>query len=99
MRNNDIPAPGTYEFLTSWHKAARVFHQETEKPEAIYRRQMPPGECVIFDNLRVLHARTAFSGDSERWLRGAYVDSDAWRSTATRVARKLGGEIAWAQDP
>lgn len=46
------------------------------------------GECVIFDNRRVLHARRAFDeqgdkGEIVRWLKGAYVDGDAiwdrWR--------------------
>ena len=41
------------------------------------------GECVLFDNRRVLHARKAFDvGDmgKERWLRGAYVDRDPYES-------------------
>lgn len=44
---------------------------------------MKPGECVIFDNRRVLHARKAFEvGDQgkERWLRGAYIDKDPFLS-------------------
>lgn len=68
-----------------WHKAARSFRGFTDSEQAVYARQMPPGECVIFDNQRVLHARTAFSG-GERWLRGCYVDSDPFFSK-TRVLR------------
>ena len=39
------------------------------------------GECVIFQNRRVLHARNAFDAESgDRWLKGAYVDGDVYRS-------------------
>lgn len=42
-----------------------------------------PGDCVVFDNRRTLHARRAFHGPGARWLKGAYCDVDAlwskWR--------------------
>ncbi|GAA5967633.1 hypothetical protein JCM11641_005716 [Rhodosporidiobolus odoratus] len=53
--------------------------------------QLQPGDCVVFDNRRILHARTAFEfttqgegekGEKEeeeeggRWLKGAYMDGD-----------------------
>ncbi|GAA5990846.1 hypothetical protein JCM5350_005138 [Sporobolomyces pararoseus] len=54
-----------------------------------FSHQLEPGECVIFDNRRVLHARTAFEfieteaskeeqgeGERGRWLKGAYMDGD-----------------------
>ncbi|GAA6006001.1 uncharacterized protein JCM10292_005642 [Rhodotorula paludigena] len=53
-----------------------------------FEHQLSEGECVVFDNRRVLHARTAFEfvrrGDEEaeggeepgRWLKGAYMDGD-----------------------
>lgn len=35
------------------------------------------GECVVFANRRVLHARRAFDTEmGERWLKGIYVDWD-----------------------
>ncbi|EME87684.1 uncharacterized protein MYCFIDRAFT_98155, partial [Pseudocercospora fijiensis CIRAD86] len=62
---------------------AKKFNDLIHRPEVIYERLMKPGECVIFDNRRVLHARKAFEvGDAgkERWLRGAYVDKDPFVS-------------------
>ncbi|BGP02466.1 putative oxidoreductase AIM17 [Rhodotorula toruloides] len=47
-----------------------------------FEHQLEPGECVVFDNRRVLHARTAFEflegkeGEGGRWLKGAYMDGD-----------------------
>ena len=72
-----------------WHKAARAFRDLVEAKSAVHQRQMPPGECVIFDNRRVLHARTAFSG-GERWLRGCYLDSDPFVSKTRVLQRKFG---------
>ncbi|KAI4194714.1 MAG: hypothetical protein LQ346_003634 [Caloplaca aetnensis] len=61
--------------------AIRHLKQELEADEAIYEQRLDPGTAVIFDNRRVVHARKAFKDEGgERWLRGAYVDGDAWRS-------------------
>ncbi|KAK5117704.1 hypothetical protein LTR62_005128 [Meristemomyces frigidus] len=69
-----------------WHAAAKKFNAAIHQPEGIYERMMKPGECVIFDNRRVLHARKAFEvGDvgKERWLRGAYMDEDPFLSKSS----------------
>jgi gamma-butyrobetaine dioxygenase len=69
--------------IGTWHSSAKVFNQLIHRPEGIYERMMRPGECVLFDNRRVLHARKAFAeGDAgrERWLRGAYLDRDPFES-------------------
>lgn len=69
--------------IRRWHQAAQKFNYIIHQPENIYERLMKPGECVIFDNRRVLHARKAFEvGDAgkERWLRGAYIDKDPYMS-------------------
>ncbi|CAK4028444.1 Gamma-butyrobetaine dioxygenase [Lecanosticta acicola] len=77
-----------------WHQGAQKFNYLIHRPEVIYERMMKPGECVIFDNRRVLHARRAFEvGDAgkERWLRGAYLDRDPYMSrlkTLTDLERK-----------
>ncbi|KAK4539188.1 hypothetical protein LTR36_001164 [Oleoguttula mirabilis] len=69
--------------VEQWHAAASKFSQLIHRPQGIYERMMRPGECVLFDNRRVLHARKAFeAGDAgkERWLRGAYLDKDPYLS-------------------
>ncbi|MCJ1481872.1 hypothetical protein MMC06_002032 [Schaereria dolodes] len=67
--------------LRQYVAAARRFKALVEDDDAIYETKMEAGTCVIFNNRRVLHARRAFSEDhGERWLRGAYLDTDVFRS-------------------
>jgi len=69
--------------LRHWHPAARKFNKIIHREENIHERMMKPGECVLFDNRRVLHARKAFEvadAGKERWLRGAYLDKDPFMS-------------------
>ncbi|KAK5743270.1 hypothetical protein LTR17_002747 [Elasticomyces elasticus] len=76
-----------------WYAAAQKFNTLIQKPEGIHERVMKPGECVVFDNRRILHARRAFEvGDEgkERWLRGAYMDEDPYRSKLQVLHRKFG---------
>lgn len=78
--------------VQKWHSAAQKFNALIEDPEVIYERLMKPGECVIFDNRRVLHARKAFEvGDAgkERWLRGAYIDKDPYVSKTRVLTEQL----------
>jgi gamma-butyrobetaine dioxygenase len=85
--------------MREWHEAAQIFRDLTEINNAVYRRQMKPGECVIFDNRRILHARTAFAG-GERWLRGAYLDDDPYLSKMRVLERKYKNAQsvqAWAE--
>ncbi|HEY5663165.1 MAG TPA: TauD/TfdA family dioxygenase [Ilumatobacter sp.] len=42
------------------------------------------GEAIVFDNRRILHARTGFDASSGRLLQGCYIDIDALVSTALR---------------
>jgi len=78
--------------IQQWHAAAQEFNNMIHRPEGIYERMMKPGECVIFDNRRVLHARRAFEvGDvgKERWLRGAYLDKDPYTSKLKALQHQL----------
>lgn len=87
------PLDLTSERLHAWHSAAQKFNQLIHRPEMIYERMMKPGECVLFDNRRVLHARKAFEvGDvgKERWLRGAYLDKDPYMSKLRVLQHQLG---------
>lgn len=65
----------------SYARALKELAARIEAPENIYEYRLKEGECVIFNNRRVLHARTAFDISSgERWLKGAYIDKDVWTS-------------------
>jgi gamma-butyrobetaine dioxygenase len=64
-----------------YHAAAAHFGQLIEAPDALYEYRLAEGDCVVFDNRRVLHARRAFDAEKgERWLKGAYVDNDVFFS-------------------
>ncbi|RMY47380.1 hypothetical protein D0863_15648 [Hortaea werneckii] len=79
--------------IARWLPAAKKFDELIHRPEGVYERMMKPGECVLFDNRRVLHARRAFEvGDigKERWLRGAYLDRDPFESRLRVLWEKFG---------
>jgi gamma-butyrobetaine dioxygenase len=59
----------------------RTLTKHIEDSKNVYQYRLQEGECVIFNNRRVLHARSAFDITSgERWLKGAYLDSDVFYS-------------------
>ena len=48
--------------------------------------------CAVFANRRVLHARREFDPKSgERWLKGAYVDTDAYLSKFRVLSERFRG--------
>ncbi|CAR29129.1 ZYRO0G01342p [Zygosaccharomyces rouxii] len=50
--------------------------------------KLPPNSCVILDNRRVLHARSAYSSDS-RWIKGCYMDKDTIISRLNYLREKF----------
>ncbi|GAA5925774.1 uncharacterized protein JCM15063_005114 [Sporobolomyces koalae] len=84
------------------HDALGQFATLCDDPQGRWRfnHQLQPGECVIFDNRRVLHARTAFefvepqpgqdsNGERGRWLKGAYMDGDeVWSRWRVEMDKK-----------
>jgi gamma-butyrobetaine dioxygenase len=57
-----------------------------DDPVNILEYTLREGDAVLFDNRRVLHARTAFTddgpsadvdGETNRWLKGCYLEADA----------------------
>lgn len=61
-----------------FREALAAFAKELEDEQSIFELKLNPGECVIFENRRVVHARRGFNTSTgERWLAGAYVDEDA----------------------
>lgn len=59
--------------MEAWYRAYDRFARIARDPRHQYRFRLGPGDFVIYDNHRMLHARTAFSGP--RWLRGIYFDA------------------------
>ncbi|KAL7823661.1 hypothetical protein V8C26DRAFT_383495 [Trichoderma gracile] len=91
--------------IRSWIRPAQVFSSLINHPDAVYEHKMEPGECVLFDNLRVLHGRNAFDNTTsagaggERWLRGAYIAAEDFLSRAAHIpkglAEKYRGDVPW----
>jgi alpha-ketoglutarate-dependent taurine dioxygenase len=75
------PFPVDNADMASWYLAARQFQAEIERPEHTVEYRLRPGECVVFDNWRVLHGRRQFNASSgRRHLKGAYVDDRTYRA-------------------
>lgn len=78
-----LPGDDAARFYAAYVAFARII----ARPELMVTFRLDAGDCVIFDNTRLLHARTAFSEDGARHLQGCYADLDALSSTL----RVLGG--------
>jgi len=73
-----------------FYEALSAFQETLDRPEFRYEFTLQEGDIVLFDNQRVLHARTAFRdktddevrrdgtvivpGEPTRWLKGCYLD-------------------------
>lgn len=64
------------ERMKSFYPAYRHYAEILERRELQVVFKLRPGELMLFDNTRVLHARTAFSASGSRHLQGAYSDLD-----------------------
>ena len=71
------------EALVEFYDAYRAFAEVIGRPELQISFRLEPGDCVVFDNTRLLHARTAFAdkGTGHRHLQGCYADLDGLLST------------------
>ncbi|KAJ5953094.1 uncharacterized protein N7479_011507 [Penicillium vulpinum] len=66
------------ESVNKLRDALAKFTSIIDNPKRIFELKLNPGDCVIFDNRRIVHARRQFNASvGSRWLAGAYVDTDA----------------------
>ena len=86
VRYNDrsMRGPADEHFCAALQTWARLL----ARPEFLLRLRLSPGDCLIFDNTRVLHARTAFAATGERHLQGCYADLDGLLSTLAVLRRR-----------
>ena len=81
----------------AFYPAFRRFTEILNDPANTYQYTLQEGDTVIFDNRRVLHARTAFSnierqtteGKTNRWLKGCYLEADALLDHRRVLSAKL----------
>jgi gamma-butyrobetaine dioxygenase len=59
------------------------------RPELTLHFSLEPGDCVVFDNTRLMHSRTGFTATGERHLQGCYADLDGVESTVAVLARRV----------
>ncbi|MEV7723299.1 TauD/TfdA family dioxygenase [Streptomyces sp. NPDC087917] len=82
--------------VEEFYAAYRAFGELLLRPELRLDFRLTPGDCLVFDNTRLLHARTAFSESGGRHLQGAYADLDGLASTLAVLRRAGRGEGAQA---
>jgi gamma-butyrobetaine dioxygenase len=77
-----------YAEVTAFYAAYRRWAELLARPERQLNLRLRPGDCLIFDNTRILHARTAFSVTGGRHLQGCYADLDGLTSTLAVLRRE-----------
>ena len=75
--------------MPAFYSAYRHYAEILERAELKLVFKMNPGDLVLFDNTRVMHARTGFSAGGQRHLQGAYADLDGLYSTLAVLKRGL----------
>jgi alpha-ketoglutarate-dependent taurine dioxygenase len=83
---------GGAESLRAFIAASNAYEKLLSSEGNLFEYRLNEGECVIFDNRRVLHARRAFDATKgERWLKGAYVDDDVFFSRLRVLQERFDG--------
>jgi gamma-butyrobetaine dioxygenase len=68
--------------IEEFYRSFALFEQHLHRQEYKYPRRMQAGECIVFDNRRILHARSAFDPSiGERHLKGTYIMMDTFWDT------------------
>ncbi|KAL2016404.1 hypothetical protein VTK56DRAFT_3789 [Thermocarpiscus australiensis] len=81
--------------METWKHAANAFEKIVESPKNMIEVKLKPGECVIFDNRRILHGRRAFStGEGSRWLKGAYISPTTVQAMETKLWEQMNPDPA-----
>ena len=88
----------------AYYAAYRAFAELAAGPDAMVTARLAPGDCVIFDNTRILHGRTGFAdgggsggaGTGRRHLQGCYADLDGLASVVAVLARDQAGRAGQA---
>ncbi|KAL4736745.1 hypothetical protein BDV11DRAFT_193197 [Aspergillus similis] len=62
----------------AWYKAAKHFNDIIHREDMEIWTQLQPGTALIFDNWRMLHGRSAFTG--KRRMCGGYISNDDFLS-------------------
>ena len=58
--------------MSQWYRSYQQFIQLLDKPSYQYNFTLEPQDFILYDNYRMLHGRTAFTGP--RWMKGIYLN-------------------------
>ncbi|MGA1616792.1 MAG: TauD/TfdA family dioxygenase [Ilumatobacteraceae bacterium] len=78
LNHRSLETPADSDFA----RALQVFSRILEEGEI--ELTLAAGEAIVFDNSRVLHARTEYDPSEGRHLQGCYVDTDLMKAKARR---------------
>ncbi|GAA1959960.1 2-trimethylaminoethylphosphonate dioxygenase [Catenulispora subtropica] len=79
-----LPAERINDFYAAYRRFAGLLYST----EAQLSFRLEPGDCLVFDNTRVLHARTGFRANGRRHLQGCYADLDGAYSKLKALRRR-----------
>ena len=85
-RSGATPSEAAAE-MREFYLAYRAFSVILLRPSLTLRFALAPGDCVVFDNTRILHSRAGFSAAGHRHLQGCYADIDGAESTVAVLGR------------
>jgi gamma-butyrobetaine dioxygenase len=76
--------------LAAFYRAYRRWAGLLARPDRALTLRLAAGDCLIFDNTRILHGRTGFTSTGNRRLQGCYADLDGLASTLALVSEEIG---------
>ncbi|WP_412537745.1 TauD/TfdA family dioxygenase [Longispora sp. K20-0274] len=82
------PLRAPHDELVAFYAAYRAFAEILARPAGRLDFRLVPGDCLVFDNTRMLHARTAFTEGGARHLQGCYADLDSVASDLAVLRRR-----------
>ena len=65
-----------------FYAAYRAFASMLNRPELMLTFRLKPGDCLVFDNTRILHARTGFAARSQGSTRSVFAEPSSARSSS-----------------
>ncbi|CAD6502269.1 BgTH12-02507 [Blumeria graminis f. sp. triticale] len=94
--NYSPPFQASFPWGTRFVRSQKILQSLTEFEEIVestrnlFEYKLKPGECVMFNNRRILHGRKAFNTtDGKRWLKGCYLDTEVFMSRARTVHERF----------
>ena len=77
------------EKMDAFYDMLRYMAELVQRDDLNYRFTLRPGDCLVFDNQRVLHGRTGYtSANVKRWLRDIVIDRETFHSKLRVLGQK-----------